>query len=47
MSDNSAITKEVFQADQSIQGPIPDIRTYPEKWFKYFDHNKLKKNKNK
>ena len=32
-------SREVFQVDQSIQGPIPSIRLNAKAWFKYFDHN--------
>ena len=37
-SDNS-LAREVFAADQSIQGYIPDIRRNKKEWFRYFDHN--------
>ena len=37
-NENSLI-REVFAADQSIQGYIPDIRRDKKGWFKYFDHN--------
>lgn len=31
--------REVFSADQSIQGPIPSFRMQAAAWFNYFDHD--------
>ena len=42
-SGENSLAREVFAADQSIQGYIPDIRRNKKEWFAYFDHNKTNK----
>ena len=37
--NENSLSREVFAADQSIQGYIPDIRRNKREWFRYFDHN--------